>query len=91
MKSTQRVAPRMSDAAVQAKTGKAWAEWFRILDAAGAKQAERMNVYWAGATRAPRGVSRGLAQQPASVLPPACLSPGMQGAKADLRCKLESR
>jgi hypothetical protein len=47
MKSTQRVAPRMSDAAVQAKTGKAWAEWFRILDAAGAKQAERMKVYWA--------------------------------------------
>lgn len=28
----------MSDAAVQAKTGKAWAEWFRILDKAGAKK-----------------------------------------------------
>ena len=28
----------MSDEAVQAKTGKAWAEWFRILDKAGAKK-----------------------------------------------------
>jgi len=29
---------RSSDEAVQAKTGKAWAEWFRILDKAGAKK-----------------------------------------------------
>lgn len=28
---------RISDAAVQAKTGKAWDEWFAILDAAGAR------------------------------------------------------
>ena len=28
----------MSDAAVQAKTGKTWPEWFKILDAAGAKK-----------------------------------------------------
>lgn len=30
--------PRMSDDAVKAKTGKAWAQWFKILDAAGAKK-----------------------------------------------------
>lgn len=30
--------PRMSDEAVRAKTGKTWAEWFKILDAAGAKK-----------------------------------------------------
>jgi uncharacterized protein YndB with AHSA1/START domain len=29
---------RMSDAAVQAKTGHTWPEWFAILDAAGAQQ-----------------------------------------------------
>jgi hypothetical protein len=47
MKSTQRVARCMSDAAAQAKTGTPRAEWFRILDAGGAKQAEHMKVYWA--------------------------------------------
>jgi uncharacterized protein YndB with AHSA1/START domain len=30
--------PRMSDAAVKAKTGKVWKEWFQILDEAGAKK-----------------------------------------------------
>lgn len=30
--------PRMSDAAVKAKTGKGWKEWFAILDKAGAKK-----------------------------------------------------
>jgi hypothetical protein len=29
---------RSSDAAVKAKTGKVWAEWFKILDRAGAKE-----------------------------------------------------
>ena len=29
---------RFSDEAVEAKTGKVWAEWFQILDAAGAKK-----------------------------------------------------
>jgi len=29
--------PRLSDAAVQAKTGKTWQEWFAVLDAAGAR------------------------------------------------------
>jgi uncharacterized protein YndB with AHSA1/START domain len=31
-------APRMSDAAVKAKTGKDWKQWFAILDRAGASQ-----------------------------------------------------
>jgi len=30
--------PRMSDAAVKAKTGKVWKEWFAILDKAGARK-----------------------------------------------------
>jgi len=34
----QRKTPRMSDAAVKAKTGKDWKEWFSILDKAGAKK-----------------------------------------------------
>jgi len=29
--------PHVSDAAVQAKTGKTWQEWFAVLDAAGAR------------------------------------------------------
>jgi hypothetical protein len=33
-----REAKRMSDDAVKAKTGKAWAEWLRILDTAGANK-----------------------------------------------------
>lgn len=32
------VPPRMSDAAVKAKTGKPWAEWFALLDKAGARK-----------------------------------------------------
>jgi len=38
MASATKQVPRMSDAAVKAKTGKAWAEWFKILDKAGAKK-----------------------------------------------------
>lgn len=34
---TKRTAPRMSDDAVQAKTGKNWKQWFAVLDKAGAK------------------------------------------------------
>jgi Domain of unknown function (DUF4287) len=36
--------PRFSDEAVKAKTGKAWAEWFKILDAAGAKKMKHMDI-----------------------------------------------
>jgi uncharacterized protein YndB with AHSA1/START domain len=35
---------RMSDAAVKAKTGKAWSEWFKILDAAGAKRMTHQEI-----------------------------------------------
>ena len=34
----------MSDAAVNAKTGKAWSEWFKILDAAGAKRMTHQEI-----------------------------------------------
>lgn len=36
--------PRMSDEAVRAKTGKTWAEWFKILDAAGAKKMTHQEI-----------------------------------------------
>jgi len=35
---------RMSDAAVRAKTGKTWPEWFKILDAAGAKKMNHKQI-----------------------------------------------
>lgn len=41
------MAQRMSDAAVQAKTGKTWDEWFGLLDAAGAgRMSHREIVAW---------------------------------------------
>ena len=36
--------PRMSDAAVKGKTGKTWSEWFKILDAAGAKRMTHQEI-----------------------------------------------
>ena len=36
--------PRMSDEAVQAKTGKTWKEWFVILDQAGAKKMTHQEI-----------------------------------------------
>jgi uncharacterized protein YndB with AHSA1/START domain len=36
--------PRMSDAAVQAKTGKTWKEWFGILDKAGARKMDHKQI-----------------------------------------------
>jgi activator of Hsp90 ATPase-like protein len=35
---------RMSDAAVQAKTGKTWTEWFALLDAAGADKMSHQEI-----------------------------------------------
>lgn len=35
---------RMSDAAVQAKTGKTWGEWFKILDKAGGKKMNHKEI-----------------------------------------------
>ncbi|MCC7359856.1 MAG: hypothetical protein IT317_10285 [Anaerolineales bacterium] len=36
--------PDMSDTAVTAKTGKPWAEWFALLDAAGAQQLDHKQI-----------------------------------------------
>lgn len=36
--------PTISDAAVKKATGKGWAEWFRILDRAGAKKLEHREI-----------------------------------------------
>jgi uncharacterized protein YndB with AHSA1/START domain len=36
--------PRMSDEAVRAKTGKTWAEWFALLDAAGAAKMSHREI-----------------------------------------------
>ena len=35
---------RFSDETVKAKTGKVWAEWFKILDAAGARKMKHMDI-----------------------------------------------
>jgi uncharacterized protein YndB with AHSA1/START domain len=37
-------APRMSDEAVEAKTGKTWKRWFAILDKAGAKKMSHQEI-----------------------------------------------
>lgn len=36
--------PRMSDAAVEAKTGKTWSHWYKLLDAAGAKKMTHQDI-----------------------------------------------
>ena len=38
------MAERMSDEAVQSKTGKTWDEWFAILDAAGCREMDHQQV-----------------------------------------------
>ncbi len=43
-KKTGAKAPRMSDAAVKAKTGKTWKEWFAILDRAGASNLSHQEI-----------------------------------------------
>ncbi len=42
--STKKKSTRMSDEAVQAKTGKNWNEWFKILDQAGAKKMNHKEI-----------------------------------------------
>jgi uncharacterized protein YndB with AHSA1/START domain len=44
MASATKTASRMSDAAVQAKTGKIWDEWFKILDKAGGKKMNHKEI-----------------------------------------------
>ncbi len=46
MSEKARTSPRMSDAAVQAKTGKNWRQWFEILDAAGARKMDHTRGSW---------------------------------------------
>jgi uncharacterized protein YndB with AHSA1/START domain len=41
---TKQAAPRMSDEAVKAKTGKTWKEWFAILDKAGASKLSHQEI-----------------------------------------------
>jgi uncharacterized protein YndB with AHSA1/START domain len=43
-KSNDAKAPRMSDEAVKAKTGKTWKEWFAILDQAGASRMSHQEI-----------------------------------------------
>ena len=38
------IKPRMSDEAVEAKTGKTWSRWFKHLDAAGAKKMTHQDI-----------------------------------------------
>jgi len=44
MMTTKQKAPRMSDEAVQAKTGKNWKQWFTLLDKAGAKKMTHQEI-----------------------------------------------
>ncbi len=44
MAAKQVVAPRMSDAVVKVKTGKTWAEWFKIHEAAGARKLNHTQI-----------------------------------------------
>ena len=41
---TKQKAPRMSDEAVQAKTGKTWKQWFAVLDKAGAHKMTHQEI-----------------------------------------------
>ena len=43
-KTTNKTEPRMSDEAVNAKTGKTWKQWFAILDKAGAKKMSHQEI-----------------------------------------------
>ena len=44
MKTKTEIKPRMSDEAVEAKTGKTWSRWFKHLDAAGAKKMTHQEI-----------------------------------------------
>ena len=48
------IKPRMSDEAVASKTGKTWSQWFKTLDAAGAKKMTHQEI--AGHLSAKEGV-----------------------------------
>jgi len=44
MPTKQKAAPRMSDDAVKAKTGKNWKQWFAVLDKAGAQKMTHQEI-----------------------------------------------
>ncbi len=44
MKTKTSIAPRMSDMAVKAKTGKNWKDWFTVLDQAGARKMNHQEI-----------------------------------------------
>ena len=44
MKTKNTTAPRMSDIAVKAKTGKNWKDWFAVLDKAGARKMNHQEI-----------------------------------------------
>ncbi len=44
MKAKNNTAPRMSDIAVKAKTGKNWKDWFAVLDKAGASKMSHQEI-----------------------------------------------
>jgi len=44
MPTKQKAAPRMSDEAVKAKTGKIWKQWFAVLDKAGAQNMTHQEI-----------------------------------------------
>lgn len=44
MKKTNAQQAKIGDTALKAKTGKTWAEWFKILDAAGARQMSHRQI-----------------------------------------------
>ena len=44
MKNDNKLSTGMSDAAIQAKTGKTWSQWFAILDKAGAKKMNHKQI-----------------------------------------------
>jgi hypothetical protein len=41
---TKSIKPRMSDEAVESKTGKTWNRWFKHLDAAGARKMTHQEI-----------------------------------------------
>lgn len=44
MKANSNTAPRMSDIAVKAETGKNWRDWFAVLDQAGARKMSHQDI-----------------------------------------------
>ncbi|MGD0920209.1 MAG: hypothetical protein ABSA70_00415 [Terriglobia bacterium] len=71
--------PHLSDAVVQANTGKTWQEWFAVLDAAGAREMDHQSIaaylykqlrlpgWWADGDRGLRASARPAREAPETV------------------------